>query len=145
MQSIVPAAWQGRPDIEMIVPITCDASIVQARLQGREFASQLGFAGTDLTVIITTISELARNIVARAKRGEIRLRPIKAGVKEGIVIVAQDYGPDIHNLPRTVLGDFSVTGRPVSSLSRAKRLADKFNIVSKIGGGTAIIVTKWRR
>lgn len=129
----------------MIVPITSDASIVQARLQGREFASQLGFTGTDLTVIITAISELARDIVACAKWGEIRLRSIKAGLKEGIVIVAQDHGADIRNLTGTVRGDFSSTGRPGSSLLRAKRSSAGFNIVSKIGDGITVTFTKWKR
>ena len=73
------------------VPISSDLDLVRAREQGRVLAGQLGFIQSDLTLVATAISELARNIVRYARRGEIILRQ------------AQDGGVDAHILgPRQV-------------------------------------------
>src|SRR5919109_4965795 len=56
---------------EVRIPIQTDADVVSARKQGRELAAQAGFSATELTIIATAISEIARNIVMFAKRGEI--------------------------------------------------------------------------
>lgn len=65
--AISGALFERRPpagnDDEARVLITVDADVVIARQRGREVAGRAGFTGTDLTVIATAISELARNIV----------------------------------------------------------------------------------
>ena len=45
--------------------------IVAARQAARELAARAGFSGTDLTLIATAVSEIARNIVRFAGAGEI--------------------------------------------------------------------------
>ena len=58
-------------DDEVRIPIRSDADIVAARQAARELAARLGFCRTDLTVIATAVSEMARNIVRFAGSGEI--------------------------------------------------------------------------
>ena len=58
---------------EYSVPIKSAADIVVARQKGRALAIQLGFNGSDPTMIAAAISEVARNIVNHAKHGEIVL------------------------------------------------------------------------
>ena len=55
---------------EVCVAVASDQDIVSARMRGRTMALQLGFRATDATLIATAISELARNILLYAKRGE---------------------------------------------------------------------------
>ena len=55
----------------MRVPVSGDADVVAARQAARELAARLGFSATDLTLIATAVSEIARNIVRFAGRGEI--------------------------------------------------------------------------
>ena len=72
---------------EAVVTINTDADVVAARQKGRELASELGFGLTDLTLIATAISELARNIVLYAKHGEILIKNSLVGdeaVIEGV-------------------------------------------------------------
>jgi serine/threonine-protein kinase RsbT len=45
------------------VPIRADGDIVVARQKGRVLASRLGFSSSELTLIATAVSELARNIL----------------------------------------------------------------------------------
>jgi len=59
---------------EVLVPVSSDADVVAAREKGRELSAQLGFSSIDLTLIVTAISELARNILLYAEKGEIVLR-----------------------------------------------------------------------
>ena len=57
--------------VETVIPIATSADIVIARQLGRALAASLGFTGSDLTVIATAISELARNIIEYATTGAI--------------------------------------------------------------------------
>jgi len=78
---------------EARVAINSAADIVTARQKGRTLATEMGFDGSDLTLIATAISEVARNIVTHAKSGQVIIAPLKNGSIYGISIVALDEGP----------------------------------------------------
>jgi serine/threonine-protein kinase RsbT len=125
------------------IAIASENDIVAARQRGRELAAQGGFSGSDLTIIATAISELARNIVAYARAGEMTLRVVRRGDRCGLVVVARDEGPGIHNVSLVMQDGFS-TGRSLGlGLPGAKRLMDEFEIVSELGQGTTVTMTKW--
>jgi serine/threonine-protein kinase RsbT len=128
---------------EMRISIGSDLDIIQARQTGRTEASKLGFSTTDLTLIATAISELARNIVMYAKQGEIILRFIHASEKQGIVIIASDQGPGMAD-PNQALQDGYSTSRSLGlGLPGVRRLMDEFEIESKLGQGTVVTIKKW--
>ncbi len=130
---------------ETVVPITLEIDIVSARQQGRALAAQVGFSGGDLTLIATAISEIARNIVVYAKRGEIVLSPVQDGPRRGILVVARDQGPGIPDVARAMQDGYS-TGRSLGlGLPGAKRIMDDFEIVSEVGKGTTVTMRKWMR
>ena len=56
---------------ETTLHIRSEHDILAARQRGRQLAQEAGFTGSDLTLIATAISELARNIVEYADVGEI--------------------------------------------------------------------------
>src|SRR5947207_15782662 len=115
---------------EVIVHIGTEADIVAARQQGRTLATSLGFKGSDLTVMATSISEVARNIVNYAGHGEIVLRAAQPGGGTGVEIVARDEGPGIPDLALAMQDGYS-TGRSLGlGLPGAKRLMDEFEIRS---------------
>ena len=127
------------------VPIKSDVDIVAARQNGRALATQMGFTGSDLTVIATAISELARNIVVYAGTGEILLSAARRGAKTGIVIIARDQGPGIPDISLAMQDGYS-TGKSLGlGLPGARRLMDEFEIVSEVGSGTTITMKKWTR
>ncbi|MCL5021617.1 MAG: ATP-binding protein, partial [Bacteroidetes bacterium] len=59
---------------ETRVKIESDTDVVLARGHGRAIGRKVGFSDTDLTIIVTAISEVARNILIFAKTGEIVLK-----------------------------------------------------------------------
>jgi serine/threonine-protein kinase RsbT len=127
------------------VPIDRDADIVAARQKGREMASYCGFATTDLAVIATAISELARNIVRYALHGEIFLRVVEDHGRLGFEIVARDDGPGIADITRAMEDGYSTSGSLGLGLPGTRRLMDDFEITSDFGKGTQVTVRKWKR
>src|SRR5262249_15792154 len=81
-----------------------------ARHTGREMAQRVGFVGSDLAIIATAISEIARNIVVYAERGEVVLSPIERAGRRGLQMVARDSGPGIPDIEQAMRDGFS-TGK----------------------------------
>lgn len=128
---------------EACVRIQSSADIVVARQQGRALASLIGFQNSHLTIIVTAISEVARNIVEYAKEGEITITLINEGNKKGVKVVASDQGPGIADIVAVMLDGFS-TGQGLGiGLPGARRLMDEFEIASEIDKGTTITMKKW--
>jgi serine/threonine-protein kinase RsbT len=128
---------------ESRVAISSAADIVTARQKGRTMATELGFDGSDLTLIATAISEIARNIVAHAKSGEISLSPLNHNGKHGILIVANDDGPGIADVSQAMQYGYSTAKGLGVGLPGAKWLMDEFEIESKVGNGTKVTMRKW--
>jgi serine/threonine-protein kinase RsbT len=130
---------------ERCVPIQRDADIVTARQDGRELALAAGFSGSDLTMIATAISEVARNILLYAVHGEIVLTLSEEAGRKGLVVVARDEGPGIADIEQAMRDGFS-TGKSLGlGLPGARRLMDEFEIVSEVGKGTTVTLRKWVR
>jgi serine/threonine-protein kinase RsbT len=126
------------------VTIDSDRAIVEARRHARRIAAAAGLASTDLTIVATVISELARNALLFAKSGEIRVGMTHDDDRFGIVIVATDRGPGIADIERALEDGYSTAGRLGLGLPGVKRLMDDFEITSAPGAGTTIVATKWR-
>jgi serine/threonine-protein kinase RsbT len=130
-------------DSQVHVRIQNSADIVAARQQGRALASQAGFSHSNLTIIATAISEVARNIVEYAKEGEVIITLINDTTKKGVEIVASDHGPGIADIT-TVMRDGFSTGKGLGiGLPGARRLMDEFVIASAVGTGTIVTMKKW--
>ena len=128
---------------EVVVPVKSDADLVAAREKGRELSAQLGFSSIDLTLIVTAISEVARNILLYADEGEIRLRLETDGGQSGIVIVARDDGPGIPDLDMAMRDSYSTGNGLGLGLPGARRLMDEFEIRSEVSKGTTVVMKKW--
>jgi serine/threonine-protein kinase RsbT len=130
---------------ESSVPIERELDIVKARQQGRELAAAIGFSSTDQTLLATAISEVARNIVSYAGRGEILLTAILDGTRRGILVVARDQGPGIANTELAMRDGYSTGNSLGVGLPGARRLVDDFELVSALGVGTTVTLKKWLR
>jgi len=129
-------------DAETII-IDSDAGVMCARQKGRELAMAIGIAGSDLTLIATAISEVARNIVQYAGQGKIEFRFVEGRGRRGLLIVARDQGPGIADIGRAMEDGFSTSKGMGLGLPGARRLMDDFEIVSEVGKGTTISMIKW--
>ncbi len=106
-------------------------------------AGTIGFAATDATLIATAISELARNIVMYAQKGEVMMRGVETAHSKGILIVARDNGPGIRSIQDVLRDGYSTSGGLGLGLPGVKRLMDEFAIESELRRGTTVTVKKW--
>lgn len=126
------------------IPILADSDIVLARQKARQLAGEIGFSVTELAVIATAVSELARNIVLYARHGEVVLSLADQGERRGIVVAARDDGPGIPDVTKAMQSGYSTSGSLGLGLPGVKRLMDEFEIVSEIGKGTTVTAKKWK-
>lgn len=126
------------------IAIRADADIVRARQAARETAARLGFGRTDLTVIATAVSEVARNIVRFAGSGEIVVELLEKP-RRGVRVTARDTGPGIADVEKALTDGYSTYHGLGLGLPGARRLMDEFSVVSETGRGTTVTMTKWRQ
>jgi serine/threonine-protein kinase RsbT len=128
---------------EVQVRISTDDDIVTARQEGRRLSSVLGFSSTDLTLIATAISEVARNIRLYAGEGDVQLKLVRERDREGILVVARDRGPGIKDVDLAMQDGYSSKGSSGLGLPGARRLMDDFEIRSRPGRGVTVKMKKW--
>lgn len=144
---ISPLLLERRPvlasDDDAPVPITTDADVVAARQRGREIAARAGFSGTDLTVIATAISEITRNVIKFAQRGQVAIRLVTDNERTGVTVIVRDVGPGIPDVSRALEDGYSTYGGLGLGLPGSRRLMDEFDVASEIDKGTTVTMTKW--
>lgn len=128
---------------EHLLQIRSEHDILTARQRGRELAAEVGFSGSDLTLVATAISEIARNIVDYAGRGEIEFSLVRDGGSRGIVVVARDEGPGIADVALAMQDGYSTKKSLGLGLPGARRLMDEFDVQSEAGRGTTVTMKKW--
>ena len=133
-----------RSDGEVRIRIRADADIVLARQTAREVAARLEFSRTDLTLIATAVSEIARNVVRFTDGGEVVVELLEEP-RRGVRIVARDTGPGIADVEAALVDGYSTYHGLGLGLPGARRLMDEFAVVSEMGRGTTVTMTKWRQ
>jgi serine/threonine-protein kinase RsbT len=128
---------------ESRVEVRSTIDIVTARQQGRELALSLGFSGAEVTLVAAAISEIARNILDHAKRGEVIFSQVQHGNHRGLQVIAQDQGPGIPDIGVAMQYGYSTRRGLGVGLPGAKWLMDDFEITSKVGEGTKVVMRKW--
>jgi serine/threonine-protein kinase RsbT len=128
---------------DIVVNIQNSDDIVAARKAGHQLALDLGFSLTDVTMIATAISEIARNITSYAGRGVVRVTVADRDGRKALVVRAEDYGPGIADIDRAMEDGYS-TGRGLGlGLPGARRLMDRLVVDSTLGRGTMVEMWKW--
>jgi RNA polymerase sigma factor (sigma-70 family) len=127
------------------IRVESEEDVVLARQRIREIAATIGFSESELVFISTAASEIARNIVQFAQRGNILVSRVKDDTRHGIEIVARDGGPGIADLELATTEGYSSYGGMGLGLSGCRRLMDEFQIESEVGRGTTVTMKKWRQ
>jgi serine/threonine-protein kinase RsbT len=124
--------------------IQSSADVVFVRQAVRQFAVELRFSLVDQTKIVTAASELARNTLDYGGGGMVKLEALHEGIRRGLRLTFEDKGPGIPDLDLALKDGFTTGGGLGMGLSGTKRLVNEFNIVSEVGKGTCVTITKWK-
>jgi len=109
-------------------------------------AAQHGLSLVDQTKLVTAASELARNALVHGGGGMARVEVVTSGTgKPGVRIDFTDDGPGIADVDLALTDGWTSGDGLGLGLSGARRLVDEFELTSKPGSGTSVVVTKWSR
>lgn len=120
------------------------ADVMLVRQAVRKLAVELSFSLVDQTKIVTAASELARNTLDYGGGGTVKLEALEEGRRRGLRLTFEDQGPGIPDLDLALKDGYSTGGGLGMGLSGTKRLVNEFNIVSHVGEGTCVTITKWK-
>jgi serine/threonine-protein kinase RsbT len=128
------------------LPIRTGDDVVRVRQQVRTVAAQSGLSLVDQTKLVTAASELARNALVHGGGGTARVDVVTSGAgKAGVRIGFTDDGPGITDVDLALTDGWTSGGGLGLGLSGARRLVDEFELNSKPGSGTSVVVVKWSR
>ena len=128
---------------ERRLSIENEMDVARAVLETVSFCTAVGIDRARGQMVATAVSELARNIVKYASRGNVILRPCVGQSGDGVEIVVEDDGPGIDDVEQAMQDHFSSSGTLGLGLPGVKRMMDEFAIESQRGRGTRVTIRKW--
>ncbi len=129
---------------EDALPIRTEGDVVLVRQAVRRWAGELGFSLVEQTKIVTAASELARNTLIHGGGGQAHLTALNEGARKGLRLTFEDQGPGIADIELALRDGYTTGGGLGLGLGGSKRLVNEFEIVSRPGEGTRVVVTKWK-
>jgi serine/threonine-protein kinase RsbT len=121
-----------------------EVDVIPFRNRLKEYATRIGMGLVNQTKLITAGSELARNMLRYAEGGIATIEVVTKDRDTGLRVIFKDEGPGIADIKEAMKDGFSAGKSLGLGLPGAKRLVNEFNIVSEIGKGTTVTVTKWK-
>lgn len=118
--------------------------VVYVRGLVREAAIAAGFSLVDQTKLVTAASELARNMVIYAGGGTLQVATLNNGSKRGVRLTFEDTGPGIADVEQALRDGFTTGTGLGLGLGGARRLVNEFEIDSRPGEGTRVIIARWK-
>jgi len=120
------------------------SDVVSVRQIVRTWAVEAGFSLVEETKMVTAASELARNTIDYGGGGVARLELLTEGARRGLRVAFEDHGPGIPDVEKA-LTDHYTTGNGLGlGLGGARRLVNEFDISSRLGEGTRVVITRWK-
>jgi anti-sigma regulatory factor (Ser/Thr protein kinase) len=127
------------------IDILSEADQARSLLAVKDLATSIGFNTSSISVITTAVSELVRNILKYAGKGNVRFDPVSVDNTSGLKIIVRDNGPGIADIEQAMADHYSSSGTLGLGLPGVKRMMDEFEIDSTPGKGTRVVITKWVR
>ena len=124
--------------------IQASGDVVLVRQAVRQWAVELRFSLVEQTKIVTAASELARNTLDYGGGGTVKLEALQEGIRNGLRLTFADSGPGIPDIDLALKDGYTTGGGLGMGLSGTKRLVNEFDIVSQVGVGTCVTITKWK-
>jgi serine/threonine-protein kinase RsbT len=120
------------------------SDVVSVRQIVRTWAVEAGFSLVEQTKMVTAASELARNTIDYGGGGIARLELLSEGTRRGLRVAFEDQGPGIADIEKALTDHFTTGNGLGLGLGGARRLVNEFDISSRPGEGTRVVITRWK-
>lgn len=115
----------------------------EARRKVTAMAGQAGLDEGKAGTCAIIVSEMGTNLLKHAKDGEILMRSVAHGSRQGLEILAIDRGPGMVSVGRSLEDGHSTSGSPGTGLGAIVRMATEFDIHSLPERGTSLVARIW--
>ncbi|PXW25645.1 ATP-binding protein [Paraburkholderia caballeronis] len=119
-----------------------ERDVVGARRQARALAAALGFSALDQARIASAVSEIARNALDYAGRGDVAFGFDERDAAQALVVEIADRGPGIRDLDAASGGRLRSPHGMGVGIAGSRRLMDRFEIRSAAGDGTTVTMAR---
>ncbi len=126
---------------DVLIAVRDSSAVGQTRRAAAVLAELAGLDETARGELALIVTEICTNILQHAKDGEVLLRPVTAG-RRGVEVLALDKGPGMANVAECLQDGYSTGGSRGAGLGSIRRLADRFDIYSREGAGTALVAER---
>lgn len=129
----------------VIIGVNNYEDVILARQKVRELMAEMKFSLLDQTRVVTAVSELTRNMIVHAGKGQMTIvRYDNEGNRTGFKCIFEDHGPGISDLDLAMKEGYSTVNSLGLGLGGAKKLCRNFRIQSTPGKGTKIEIVEWK-
>lgn len=125
--------------------IARELDLVPARRYVRELGLMQGLSAPSIEALATAVTEVARNVIVHAGRGEMLVEAVVEHSRRGVAVTVTDQGPGIADIELAMRDGYSTGDGLGSGLPGSQRLVDDFSIVSTSGSGTTVILRQWQK
>ena len=126
------------------IEVRSSGDVVLVRQAVRVRAVEAGFGLVDQTKIVTAASELARNMIEYGGGGTASIETVTNGARTGLRVTFEDQGPGIPDIEMAMKDGYTTGTGFGLGLGGAKRLVNEFEITSRVGEGTRVVITRWK-
>ncbi|MFF8291916.1 ATP-binding protein [Streptomyces sp. NPDC016309] len=123
--------------------VASEEDLLTVRHAVRAATIEAGFGLVDQTRIVTAASELARNAYVHGGGGSLEIEAATRAGRRGLRLTVRDDGPGIPDLEEALTDGFTTGGGLGHGLGGARRLMHEFQVHSRPGQGTTVVVTRW--
>jgi serine/threonine-protein kinase RsbT len=129
---------------QSVLPIRTETDVVIVRQKVRAFSVDLKFSLVDQTKMVTAASELARNVLIYGGGGSVAIEVLLRDYRNGLRLTFEDQGPGIPDIDLAMKDGYTSGAGLGMGLGGAKRLVNEFEITSRVGEGTRVVITRWK-
>jgi serine/threonine-protein kinase RsbT len=124
--------------------IATEADLSHILMEVPQTSRTLGFSAFAAAKVATACSELLRNVLKYASRGQASIRVLEADARTGIEFIVKDSGPGIDDVDRALQDHFSSSGTLGLGLPGVRRLMHEFEIETS-SDGTRVRIVHWTK
>jgi len=127
----------------LVIAVDEPSRVGEVRRAAAVLGREAGLGETEAGALAIVATEIATNLALHATGGRVLLRAMAEHEAGGVELLALDTGPGMRSLVQSLEDGYSTAGTAGKGLGAIRRMADDFDVYSRIDApplGTALVV-----